>query len=231
MVERDGARDLAEPRARGAALGVEAVPQPQRALEGLRGKVLRGEAVACEPGEVAVDVVEMPFGCLREGHARCTAPAIATSHAGLGHGCTAINGSVSHRRKESIMGLFRLVARMTIGLLFVGHGVQKLFGWFGGGGLDATAAGFESMGLRPGRRNAIFAGAAETAGGLMFAAGAATPVGGGRAVGVDDHARSRRCTGRTASGTRRAATSTTSCSSRVFGLTENGPGGCSVDAR
>ena len=32
------------------------------------------------------------------------------------------------------MGLFRLLARTTIGLLFVGHGTQKLFGWFGGGG-------------------------------------------------------------------------------------------------
>jgi putative oxidoreductase len=37
------------------------------------------------------------------------------------------------------MGLFRLLARTTIGLLFVGHGTQKLFGWFGGGGLEGTA--------------------------------------------------------------------------------------------
>ena len=37
------------------------------------------------------------------------------------------------------MGVFRLVARVTIGLLFAGHGTQKLFGWFGGGGLKGTA--------------------------------------------------------------------------------------------
>jgi uncharacterized membrane protein YphA (DoxX/SURF4 family) len=37
------------------------------------------------------------------------------------------------------MGLFRLLARTTIGLLFVGHGTQKLFGWFGGGGLASPA--------------------------------------------------------------------------------------------
>src|SRR5215203_5380857 len=74
------------------------------------------------------------------------------------------------------MGLFRLIARVTIGLLFFGHGAQKLFGWFGGGGLQGTAAGFESMGLRPGRRNAVVAGLAEAGGGLMFATGTATPV-------------------------------------------------------
>ena len=50
------------------------------------------------------------------------------------------------------MGLFRLLARTTIGLLFVGHGTQKLFGWFGGGGLEGTAGFFEQLGFRPGRR-------------------------------------------------------------------------------
>ena len=64
------------------------------------------------------------------------------------------------------MGLFRLLARMTIGLLFVGHGTQKLFGWFGGGGLEGTAGFFEQLGFRPGRRYALAAGAAEAGGGL-----------------------------------------------------------------
>jgi uncharacterized membrane protein YphA (DoxX/SURF4 family) len=75
------------------------------------------------------------------------------------------------------MGLFRLLARTTIGLLFVGHGTQKLFGWFGGGGLDGTGGFFEQLGLRPGRRHALAAGAAEAGGGLLFALGAATPLG------------------------------------------------------
>jgi putative oxidoreductase len=74
------------------------------------------------------------------------------------------------------MGVFRFLARVTIGLLFFGHGAQKLFGWFGGGGPDATAEMFDSIGLRPGRRNAFAAGAAETGGGLLFAFGAATPL-------------------------------------------------------
>lgn len=73
------------------------------------------------------------------------------------------------------MGLFRFLARVTIGLLFAGHGAQKLFGWFEGGGPSSTGEGFESMGLRPGRRHALAAGASETGGGLLFALGAATP--------------------------------------------------------
>ena len=74
------------------------------------------------------------------------------------------------------MGLFRLLARTTIGLLFVGHGTQKLFGWFGGGGPEGTGQFFEQVGLRPGRRYALAAGAAEAGGGLCFALGAATPL-------------------------------------------------------
>jgi putative oxidoreductase len=74
------------------------------------------------------------------------------------------------------MGLFRFLARVTIGLLFVGHGTQKLFGWFGGHGPDATGQMFESIGMRPGRRNALAAGAAEAGGGAALALGAATPL-------------------------------------------------------
>jgi putative oxidoreductase len=74
------------------------------------------------------------------------------------------------------MKFARLLLRLCVGGLFVGHGTQKLFGWFEGYGLDATAAGFESMGLRPGRHNAIAAGAAEAGGGAAFALGLATPL-------------------------------------------------------
>jgi putative oxidoreductase len=73
------------------------------------------------------------------------------------------------------MKIGRLLLRLAVGGFFVGHGTQKLFGWFGGHGLEATAAGFEQLGLRPGRRNAIAAGAAEAGGGALLAAGLATP--------------------------------------------------------
>jgi putative oxidoreductase len=71
--------------------------------------------------------------------------------------------------------LSRLLLRVTVGAIFVEHGTQKLFGWFGGHGPDGTGQFFESLGLRPGRRNAIAAGLAEAGGGAMLALGLATP--------------------------------------------------------
>jgi putative oxidoreductase len=49
-------------------------------------------------------------------------------------------------------------------------------GWFGGRGLEATGNMFEHLGLRPGRRNAVAAGAAEAGGEAALALGLATPV-------------------------------------------------------
>ena len=73
------------------------------------------------------------------------------------------------------MKIGRLLLRLTVGGSFVGHGTQKLFGWFGGNGLEATAASFEQLGLRPGRANAIAAGTAEAGGGALLLVGLATP--------------------------------------------------------
>src|SRR5690242_20763000 len=51
---------------------------------------------------------------------------------------------------------------LAVGGFFVGHGMQKLAGWFGGGGLEGTAQFFEqNLGLKPGRVHATAAGAAE----------------------------------------------------------------------
>jgi putative oxidoreductase len=69
--------------------------------------------------------------------------------------------------------------RMIVGGLFVGHGLQKLAGRFGGNGLQATGEAFEGMGMRPGPAHAGAAGAAETAGGAMLAAGLFTPAASG----------------------------------------------------
>src|SRR3954453_23363667 len=71
----------------------------------------------------------------------------------------------------------RLLLRLAVGGFFFGHGTQKLFGWFGGGGLDGTAGFFESnLGLRTGRRHAFAAGLAEAGGGTLLALGLATPL-------------------------------------------------------
>jgi putative oxidoreductase len=74
------------------------------------------------------------------------------------------------------MKIARLLLRLIVGGLFFGHGAQKLFGWFGGHGIDATAGMFEGLGMRPGRRNAYAAGAAEAGGGAAIALGLATPL-------------------------------------------------------
>lgn len=74
------------------------------------------------------------------------------------------------------MKLGSLLIRGLVGPLFIGHGTQKLFGWFGGHGLEGTSGFFESIGLRPGRRHATAAGVTETAGGALLTLGLATPV-------------------------------------------------------
>lgn len=74
------------------------------------------------------------------------------------------------------MNFALLVLRLIVGGLFVGHGTQKLLGWFGGHGLDGTAAYFETTGLKPGRINAIAAGVAEVTAGVLLAAGFLTPL-------------------------------------------------------
>ncbi len=66
----------------------------------------------------------------------------------------------------------------------VGHGLQKLAGKFGGAGLDGAAPGFEAMGFYPGRRYAAAAGATETVGGALLAAGMWTPLGAAMITGA-----------------------------------------------
>src|SRR4051794_26114975 len=67
------------------------------------------------------------------------------------------------------------ILRAVIGGLFIGHGLQKLNGMFGGFGLEGTGGWMESIGLFPGKHHAMAAGAAEAAGGALLVAGAGTP--------------------------------------------------------
>jgi putative oxidoreductase len=82
------------------------------------------------------------------------------------------------------MNLGLLALRLVAGLTFAGHGAQKLFGVFGGAGLEKTAAGFDRMGLRPGKLHAPLAGGAELFGGLALALGLLTPFAAAALVGV-----------------------------------------------
>lgn len=80
------------------------------------------------------------------------------------------------------MGL--LVLRVCIGALLVGHGLQKLVGWFGGPGVGGNASFLASLGYRRPRTMAWLHGAAETAAGLSLALGLLTPFGAALAIAV-----------------------------------------------
>jgi putative oxidoreductase len=64
-----------------------------------------------------------------------------------------------------------LALRIPAGIIFAAHGAQKLFGWFGGYGLEGTGQWMDSIGLAPGYWMALLAGAAEFFGGLALIAG------------------------------------------------------------
>ena len=69
-----------------------------------------------------------------------------------------------------------LIARLILGLGVASHGAQKLFGWFGGGGLSGTAGFMEKLRFRAPRALALLAGLGEAAG-LLVAFGFVTPLG------------------------------------------------------
>ena len=64
--------------------------------------------------------------------------------------------------------------RIPVGIIFMAHGAQKLFGWFGGYGLEATGQWMASIGLEPGFLMALLAGSAEFFGGLFLVLGLLT---------------------------------------------------------
>jgi putative oxidoreductase len=71
-------------------------------------------------------------------------------------------------------GLEALILRVPIGLILAAHGSQKLFGWFGGHGLEGTSQWMASVGLNPGFVVALLAGSAEFFGGIALMLGLLT---------------------------------------------------------
>jgi putative oxidoreductase len=67
-----------------------------------------------------------------------------------------------------------LALRIAAGIIFMAHGAQKLFGWFGGYGLEGTGQWMASIGLEPGYFMALMAGSAEFFGGLFLLLGLLT---------------------------------------------------------
>ena len=77
-----------------------------------------------------------------------------------------------------------LIIRLVIGGLLFAHGTQKLFGWYGGYGLDGTGGFFASLGFRPGRLMAMIAGLSEAVGGAFLVLGLFTPLGAAMILGT-----------------------------------------------
>jgi len=71
-------------------------------------------------------------------------------------------------------GIAALALRVPVGIIFAAHGAQKLFGWFGGYGLEGTGGWMDSIGLSPGIVMAFLAGAAEFFGGIALVLGLLT---------------------------------------------------------
>lgn len=85
-----------------------------------------------------------------------------------------MNTSTISRILSSDDSLAPLALRIAAGVIFAAHGAQKLFGWFGGYGLEGTGQWMASIGLEPGYFMALAAGSAEFFGGLLLIAGLLT---------------------------------------------------------
>ncbi|MFJ4850514.1 MULTISPECIES: DoxX family protein [unclassified Streptomyces] len=86
---------------------------------------------------------------------------------------------LNHRKDLALLAL-----RLGLGGVLVAHGSQKLFGWFGGQGLEGATGFMESMGFEPGRASALASGLGEAGGGTLLALGLATPAAGAAAAGA-----------------------------------------------
>lgn len=81
------------------------------------------------------------------------------------------------RRGSRVNESAPLIVRLAQGSLMAGHGAQKLFGSFGGPGLEGTSGFMEKLGMRPGRPWAYLAGLSEFGGGVLTALGLLNPLG------------------------------------------------------
>ncbi|HET8801506.1 MAG TPA: DoxX family protein [Marinobacter sp.] len=82
-----------------------------------------------------------------------------------------MNNAFFNKLLNSNAGWSALALRIPVGIIFMAHGAQKLFGWFGGYGLEGTGQWMDSIGLSPGYLMALLAGGAEFFGGLALIIG------------------------------------------------------------
>jgi putative oxidoreductase len=82
-----------------------------------------------------------------------------------------------------MLDILLTITRILIGLLFIGHGARKLFGWFDGKGLEGTTQMTQQLGFRPARFWAVVSGLVELLGGLSVALGFLAPIGAALIIG------------------------------------------------
>ncbi|MCP8688709.1 DoxX family protein [Marinobacterium sedimentorum] len=82
-----------------------------------------------------------------------------------------MNSSLINRILTTDNSLGSLALRLPAGIIFTAHGAQKLFGSFGGYGLEGTGQWMASTGLEPGYLMALGAGSAEFLGGIALLVG------------------------------------------------------------
>ncbi|MFP2769794.1 DoxX family protein [Oceanisphaera sp. KMM 10153] len=85
-----------------------------------------------------------------------------------------MNKDLIHRTLVTNNSLTGLALRLPAGAIFVAHGAQKLFGSFGGYGLEGTGQWMAGIGLEPGYLMALAAGSAEFFGGMALLIGLLT---------------------------------------------------------
>lgn len=85
-----------------------------------------------------------------------------------------MNSTLLQRTLATDAGPAMLALRIPAGIIFIAHGAQKLFGWFGGYGLEGTGQWMASIGLQPGYLMALLAGSGEFFGGLLLLLGLLT---------------------------------------------------------
>jgi putative oxidoreductase len=86
-----------------------------------------------------------------------------------------MSNSIAFEATAVSLGL--LVLRVVVGLAMAAHGSQKVFGWFGGYGLEGTGGFFDALGFKPGKAFAFMAGATEILSGMLITLGLLGPVG------------------------------------------------------
>lgn len=128
------------------------------------------------------------------------------------------------------MNFGRLLLRLVVGGLFVGHGTQKLFGWFGGPGLEGTTGMMKNLELEPARDNAVASSATEAVGGAMIATGTLTPFAAAGLMGAMITAIRKVHFTKGLWNSGGGYEFNLVLLAALFYLAENGPGGASVDA-